>query len=164
MCLSNFAFAQISLSEINLNYSNPKEYVIGGIDLEGIKFLDKKTLIQLSTLEVGSKIMVPGDKLTKATKILWQQGLFSNVQIKVKSIQSNVIFLTLLLEERPRLSKFRFNGLKRSEIDAIRDKIKLSRGKIITENIINNTKNIIANHFKEKGYLNINISFVYINE
>ena len=158
MCLSSFAFAQVSLSEININYSNPKEYVIGGIDLEGIKFLDKKTLIQLSTLEVGSKIMVPGDKLTKATKILWQQGLFSNVQIKVKSIQSNVIFLTLLLEERPRLSKFRFNGLKRSEIDAIRDKIKLSRGKIITENIINNTKNIIANHFKEKGYLNINTS------
>ena len=158
MFLSSFAFAQVSLSEININYSNPKEYVIGGIDLEGIKFLDKKTLIQLSTLEVGSKIMVPGDKLTKATKILWQQGLFSNVQIKVKSVQSNVIFLTLLLEERPRLSKFRFNGLKRSEIDAIRDKIKLSRGKIITENIINNTKNIIANHFKEKGYLNINTS------
>ncbi len=158
VCLSSFAFAQVSLSEININYSNPKEYVIGGIDLEGIKFLDKKTLIQLSTLEVGSKIMVPGDKLTKATKILWQQGLFSNVQIKVKSIQSNVIFLTLLLEERPRLSKFKFNGLKRSEIDAIRDKIKLSRGKIITENIINNTKNIIANHFKEKGYLNINTS------
>ena len=158
VCLSSFAFAQVSLSEININYSNPKEYVIGGIDLQGIKFLDKKTLIQLSTLEVGSKIMVPGDKLTKATKILWQQGLFSNVQIKVKSVQSNVIFLTLLLEERPRLSKFRFNGLKRSEIDAIRDKIKLSRGKIITENIINNTKNIIANHFKEKGYLNINTS------
>lgn len=158
VCLSSFAFAQVSLSEININYSNPKEYVIGGIDLQGIKFLDKNTLIQLSTLEVGSKIMVPGDKLTKATKILWQQGLFSNVQIKVKSVQSNVIFLTLLLEERPRLSKFRFNGLKRSEIDAIRDKIKLSRGKIITENIINNTKNIIANHFKEKGYLNINTS------
>ena len=158
VCLSNFAFAQISLSEINLNYSNPKEYIIGGIDLEGIKFLDKKTLIQLSTLEVGSKIMVPGDKLTKATKILWQQGLFSNVQIKVKSIQGNVIFLTLLLEERPRLSKFKLNGLKRSEIDDIRDKIKLTRGKIITENIINNTKNIIANHFKEKGYLNINTS------
>ena len=31
VCLSNFAFAQISLSEINLNYSNPKEYIIGGI-------------------------------------------------------------------------------------------------------------------------------------
>ena len=158
VCLSHFSIAQISLSEINIDYANPKEYFIGGIDVEGTKFLDNKTLIQLSKLEVGSKIMVPGDELTKASKILWQQGLFSNVQIKVKSIQSNTIFLTLFLEERPRLSKFKFNGLKRSEIDAIRDKIKLARGKIITENVIINTKNIIANHFKEKGFLNISTS------
>ena len=158
VCLSHFSIAQISLSEINIDYANPKEYFIGGIDVEGTKFLDNKTLIQLSKLEVGSKIVVPGDELTKASKILWQQGLFSNVQIKVKSIQSNTIFLTLFLEERPRLSKFKFNGLKRSEIDAIRDKIKLARGKIITENVIINTKNIIANHFKEKGFLNISTS------
>ena len=158
VCLSHFSIAQISLSEINIDYANPKEYFIGGIDVEGTKFLDNKTLIQLSKLEVGSKIMVPGDELTKASKILWQQGLFSNVQIKVKSIQSNTIFLTLFLEERPRLSKFKFNGLKRTEIDAIRDKIKLARGKIITENVIINTKNIIANHFKEKGFLNISTS------
>ena len=76
MCLSSFAFAQVSLSEININYSNPKEYVIGGIDLEGIKFLDKKTLIQLSTLEVGSKIMVPGDKLTKQLKYYGNKAYF----------------------------------------------------------------------------------------
>ena len=158
VCLSHFSIAQISLSEINIDYANPKEYFIGGIDVEGTKFLDNKTLIQLSKLEVGSKIMVPGDELTKASKILWQQGLFSNVQIKVKSIQSNTIFLTLFLEERPRLSKFKFKGLKRTEIDAIRDKIKLARGKIITENVIINTKNIIANHFKEKGFLNISTS------
>ena len=158
VCISHFSIAQISLSEISIDYANPKEYLIGGIDIEGTKFLDNKTLIQLSKLEVGSKIMVPGDELTKASKILWQQGLFSNIQIKVKSIQGNTIFLTLFLEERPRLSKFKFNGLKRSEIDAIRDKIKLARGKIITENVIINTKNIIANHFKEKGFLNISTS------
>lgn len=148
--------AQVSLSSTNFDYSNPKEYSIGGIDVEGTKFLDHKTLIQLSTLEVGSRIMVPGDKLTKASRILWEQGLFSDVQIRVKSIQGNSIFFTLYLEERPRLSKFKFEGIKRSEIDAIRDKIKLARGKIITENVIINTKNIIASHFKEKGFLNVN--------
>ena len=148
--------AQVSLYSTNFDYSNPKEYSIGGIDVEGTKFLDHKTLIQLSTLEVGSRIMVPGDKLTKASRILWEQGLFSDVQIRVKSIQGNSIFFTLYLEERPRLSKFKFEGIKRSEIDAIRDKIKLARGKIITENVIINTKNIIASHFKEKGFLNVN--------
>jgi len=154
--ISHFTMAQVSLSSTNFDYSNPKEYSIGGIDVEGTKFLDHKTLIQLSTLEVGSRIMVPGDKLTKASRILWEQGLFSDVQIRVKSIQGNSIFFTLYLEERPRLSKFKFEGIKRSEIDAIRDKIKLARGKIITENVIINTKNIIASHFKEKGFLNVN--------
>ena len=154
--ISHFTMAQVSLSSTNFDYSNPKEFSIGGIDVEGTKFLDHKTLIQLSTLEVGSRIMVPGDKLTKASRILWQQGLFSDVQIRVKSIQGNSIFFTLYLEERPRLSKFKFEGIKRSEIDAIRDKIKLARGKIITENVIINTKNIIASHFKEKGFLNVN--------
>ena len=151
------SIAQISLSSKNttIDYANPREYIIGGITIEGTKFLDHKTLIQLSTLEVGSSIMVPGDKLTRASRILWDQGLFSDIQIRVKSIQGNSIFLSLYLEERPRLSKFKFIGIKKSEIDAIRDKIKLARGKIITENVIINTKNIIADHFKEKGFLNI---------
>ena len=148
-------YAQINLANYKLDYSKPKEFVIGGINVEGTKFLDHKTLIQLSSLEVGSKIMVPGDKLTKACRLLWEQGLFSDVQIKVNSVQGNTILFTLFLEERPRLSKFKFEGIKRSEVDAIRDKIKLARGKIITENVIINTKNIISDHFKEKGFLNI---------
>ena len=147
-------YAQINLANYKLDYSKPKEFVIGGINVEGTKFLDHKTLIQLSSLEVGSKIMVPGDKLTKACRLLWEQGLFSDVQIKVNSVQGNTILFTLFLEERPRLSKFKFEGIKRSEVDAIRDKIKLARGKIITENVIINTKNIISDHFKEKGFLN----------
>ena len=154
---SHFILAQVNLNNIEIDYENPREFIIGGIEIVGTKFLDHKTLIQLSTLEIGSRILVPGDKLTKASRLLWQQGLFSDVQIKVKSTQGNSIFLTLLLEERPRLSKFKFEGLKRSEIDAIRDKIKLARGKIITENVIINTKNTILDHFKEKGFSNVSI-------
>ncbi|MGC6470576.1 MAG: outer membrane protein assembly factor BamA [Flavobacteriales bacterium] len=154
-------FWQVSLAQINLNvnntidYSSPKEFVLGGISIEGTKFLDHKTLIQISNLKVGSKITIPGDQLTKATRILWEQGLFSDIQISVNNIQGNAIFLTLFLEERPRLSKFKFDGIKKSEIDAIREKIKLARGKIITQNVIINTKNIIADYFKEKGFLNV---------
>jgi len=113
ICLfvSNFILGQVSLTNTNFDYANPKELVIGGINVEGTKFLDHKTLIQLSTLEVGSKIMVPGDQLTKASRVLWEQGLFSDIQIRVKSIQGNSIFFTLYLEERPRLSKFKFEEL-----------------------------------------------------
>ncbi len=155
--LSHLSMAQINISNDskNFDYSNPKEYILGGITIEGTKFLDHKTLIQISNLEIGSKIEVPGDDLTKASRILWEQGLFSDIQIKVNSTQGNTIFLTLLLEERPRLSKFKFKGIKKSDIDAIREKIKLARGKIITKNVIINTKNIISDYYKEKGFLNV---------
>ena len=75
----------------------------------------------------------------------------------MKKILGNSIFLNFYLEERPRLSKFKFEGVKKSDIDAIRDKIKLVRGKIITENIVSNTKNIIRDHYIEKGFLNVRI-------
>ena len=51
ICLfvSNFILGQVSLTNTNFDYANPKELVIGGINVEGTKFLDHKTLIQLST-------------------------------------------------------------------------------------------------------------------
>ena len=61
------------------------------------------------------------------------------------------------MEELPKLSKFGFKGASKSEADKIRDKIELMRGKIVTENIINNTKHIILEYFKDKGYLNTTV-------
>ena len=61
------------------------------------------------------------------------------------------------MEELPKLSKFGFKGASKSEVDKIRNKIELTRGKIVTENIINNTKHIILEYFKDKGYLNTTI-------
>ena len=46
----------------------------------------------------------------------------------------------------------------KADIDNLRDQIKLVRGKIITENLINNTTNIIRSYFVEKGFLNVEIS------
>ena len=155
--ITHLSIAQINISNDSesFDYSSPKKYVLGGITIEGTKFLDHKTLIQISNLEIGSTIEIPGDALTKASRILWEQGLFSDIQIKVSSTQGNTIFLNLYLEERPRLSKFKFEGIKKSEIDAIREKIKLARGKIITKNVIINTKNIVYDYYKEKGFLNV---------
>lgn len=153
----HFSVAQTNLiSQTNIvDYASPKTYTLGGITIEGTKFLDHQTLINISGLTIGQSINIPGDELTSATKTLWEQGLFSDIQIKVVSTQGSTVFLNMFLEERPRLSKFKFQGIKKSEIDAIREKIKLARGKIITENIIINTKNIIKDHFTEKGFLNI---------
>ena len=159
-CLSINSLAQASLSKDleTISYSSPKQYILGGVTISGTKHLDHSTLIQISGLEVGKLITVPGDDFTQAIEKMWEQGLFSDVQIEATNIQGNSIFLNLYLEERPRLSKFKFSGIKKADIDNLRDQIKLVRGKIITENLLNNTTNIIRSYFVEKGFLNVEIS------
>ena len=51
-----------------LKYNNPTEYIIGGITISGTKYLDHQTLINISGLEVGEKVVVPGEGLSIAIK------------------------------------------------------------------------------------------------
>ena len=149
----NQAQVTLNTSLETISYANPRQYVLGGITISGTKHLDHNTLIQISGLNIGKTIVVPGDDITRAVEKLWEQGLFSDVQITATKIQGNSIFINFFLEERPRLSKFKFLGIKKSDIDALREKIKLVRGKIITESLVSNTKNIISDYYVEKGFL-----------
>ncbi|MCK9219048.1 MAG: BamA/TamA family outer membrane protein [Bacteroidales bacterium] len=154
--------AQISLGEINVtDYNNPKDYYVGGITVSGVKYLDGNVLIMLSGLTVGDKIKIPnGDKISQAIRKLWEQGLFEDIRISVTKVIDNQVFLDLYLQERPRLSKFQFNGIKKSDADDIRQKIRLVKGDYITDNLIIKTKNIIRKFYNDKGYLNAEVNVV----
>jgi outer membrane protein insertion porin family len=152
VCHSN---AQISIGSLNnISYDNPKEYEIGGITVSGVKYLDNNVLIMLSGLSVGDRIMVPGDKISSAIRKLWKQGLFNNVSIYATKIQGNLIFLNIDLKERPRLSKYKIEGVKKSDAENIRDNLHLMAGDVVTENLILRIENTIKNYFTDKGFLN----------
>ncbi|MDR0364988.1 MAG: BamA/TamA family outer membrane protein [Bacteroidales bacterium] len=142
---------------ISLDYNKPKTYEIGGVTVSGVKYLDKNVLIMISGLTVGDQISIPGDAITKSVNKLWDQGLFDDVKIYATNVQGNKIFLEIYLQERPRLSKFRINGLKKSDVDNLRDEIKLTRGDVVTENLLMRTKNIITRYFTKKGFLAVEV-------
>jgi len=130
------SFAQESESVPVMDYSFPKEYEIGGITVSGVQFLDKNILVQLSGLQVGETILVPGEMLTAAIEKLWSQGLFSDVKITKTSIEGNKIFLDIYLGERPRLSRFSFSGVNRNETQDLQEKIQIFTGSQVTENLL----------------------------
>lgn len=142
------------------DYTSPKEYYIGGITVSGVKYLDGNVLIMLSGLTVGDRIKIPGDKISQSVRKLWEQGLFEDIQITVSKVIDNQAFLDINLRERPRLSKFQFNGVKKSDADDIRQKIRLVKGDYVTDNLLLKTKNIILNFYKGKGYLNADVDIV----
>ncbi len=159
----NYSYSQITIGgeeEIILDYNRPKEYEIGGITVVGVRFLDNFALVKLTGLEVGDKIQVPGDKISGAIKKLWVQGLFDDIAINIRKVDGNLIFLEVVLKERARLSRFSFSGIKKTEADEIREKIKLVSGKVLNDNLLNNTENLIKKYYAEKGYLNAKVDLI----
>ncbi len=157
--LSFTASAQIRLGD-DLNqfdYSAPKEYIIGGISVTGVEYLDHNVIVMLSGLQVAERVEIPGDKIRKAIDKLWNQGLFEDISITSTKISDDLIFLNINLKERPRLAKFSFKGIRKSEADDLREKIKLVRNDVVTENVLIRTSNIIRNHFTGKGFLNTKV-------
>jgi len=159
LCIPLIANAQINIGDdlSKINYERPIDYLIGDIEVEGIKYLDKNVIIMLSQLEVGERVKIPGETITKAIHKLWDQGLFDNISITATKFEAGKVYLKIYLQERPRLSKFSFDGIRKSEADDIREKINLSRGEVVTDHLLIRTTNIIKDFYADKGFLNAEV-------
>jgi outer membrane protein insertion porin family len=142
------------------NFMTSDDYVVGGVSVSGIRFLDTNALISISGLRIGQEITVPGDVLKTAVQKLWQQGLFSDVRISISRVVADSVFLDIFLQERPRISSVQYNGLKKSEKDDLVKKLNLPVGSQVTEYLLNSADKIIKDHFIEKGYLNTKVDFI----
>jgi outer membrane protein insertion porin family len=162
--LVNAAFGQIKFgnkykpSVPVIDYSAPVEYEIGGITVSGSKYLDHNALISITGLKVGDKIQIPGETISAAIKKLWEQGILADVQINATKIEGLKIYLDISLKERARLQKFEFTGINKTEQDNLTEKIKLIRGKVITDALIKNTQLTVKKYFIDKGFLNVAVN------
>lgn len=143
-----------------MQWSTPKEYEIAAVEVIGVFNSDANALRSVSGLRVGEKITVPGPDVQTAILGLWKLRLFNDVQIIQDKIIGDHIFLKIYLEERPRLSKYAYDGAKKSDHDNLNDVVNpfLIKGQIVTEDMKLNSKNAIAKYFKEKGYVDTEVT------
>ncbi|HNW51316.1 MAG TPA: outer membrane protein assembly factor BamA [Prolixibacteraceae bacterium] len=147
-------------TSFSIYYSSPKQYTIGGIDIIGIKYLDTDMLKEYSGLKIGDEITVPGDQVTQIIKKYWKQGLFSDVKVNASKIVDDKIYLEIFLKERPRLSSVNYHGVKKSELDDLKEKVLLLEGGQVVDAQLVSAERIITNYFKEKGFLNTDVHIV----
>lgn len=141
-----------------VDYTKPLEYEIGGIKVEGTKFLDKDVLISISGLRVGQVIAIPSDVTAKAIKNLWDQKLFTDVSLHIDRKIGSTVFLTFKLIELPRISRYTIDGATKAAVEDLRKKISLRSGSIFTESDRLNTINKIKDYYIDKGYYAAKIS------
>ncbi|WP_353169535.1 outer membrane protein assembly factor BamA [Flavobacterium sp.] len=135
-----------------------KEYTLSGVEVTGKVSFNEQTVITFTGLEIGSKIRIPGDEISLAITKLWKLGLFNDVNFYVKKIEGEAIFLELELYELPKLNDIKIKGVKKGKREDIVKETELTKGKVVNDNLITNTKNYIENKYKKDGYYNTKVT------
>lgn len=167
VCIFSFInFSYVLGQEETIDYSKPTDYEIGGISVEGNKNTDGNAIIALSGLSTGKKIKVPGPDIPRALKALWKLKLFVDVQVYIEKKIGDVLFLTIMVKERPTLSRYSYIGTKKSYHDDLNDEINrfLLKGTIVTQSTKQNSVNAIKGFFAEKGYLDAVVKVEELND
>ena len=157
-------FAQDSL-QFFIDYTKPKEFVLSNVNIVGTKFVNKSNVLDITSLKINQKIKIPGSDISSAINKLWQQNLFSEIEIEYDEINEDSISLNIVLKEYPRLSKFKFIGnISKSNVSTLKDDLKLARGKILTQNLIKNSINKIKKFYTDKGFLKIDVKHKIVED
>jgi len=164
---SFFLIAQespISIGGFDINYAQAKEYELGPIRVIGAENFDHQAIKLIAGLKQGRKIFLPGNDISKAIQNLWDEGIFSNISISVTKEIAGVVYLTIAVEPRPKLSKFSFLGVNKREADKLREEINLFAGKTITDNLIFQTKSKIRGYFRDKAFYNVSVNISRVKD
>lgn len=149
-----------------IDYSTKNTYEIGGVNIVGSESRDRNAIKSISGLREGGKIQIPGPAIGAAIKSLLKLRLFDDVQIFIEKTEDKVVFLKMVLVERPILSRWSFLGVKSGTHDDLNDAIKsiLTKGGIVTDDQKELAKSKIVKYFVEKGKLDTEVAVKEIVE
>jgi outer membrane protein insertion porin family len=147
--------------ELPTNFTSPKKYIIADISVSGVKYHNTDQIIALSGMQRGDTISIPSEANANAMKKLWNNGMFSDVKLRAKRIEGNLIYLDIYLKERYRIVSYSFEGVKKGDRDDLASAIGLRRGMEYSEYIENKTIDLIKRFYIDKGYRNVSVAARY---
>lgn len=147
-----------------LDYTEKIDYEIGSVEVIGAPDRDPVAIKSIAGLKAGEKIQLPGLVIPKAVKALMRLRLFDDVQIIQKSVDGNVVHLSIILIERPTLARYSYKGVKKSKHDDLNDIVKniLNKGGIVTDAQKNLAKKKIIKYYVDKGKLDAKVKIIEV--
>ena len=152
-------FAVSAQNSAVVDYNAPKKYILKGLKVEGTNYLNSDRLVALTGLKEGSTIEIPGQELTGIMNRMWLQRKFSDVGFYIDSLspKGDSCLLVLKVTERPRVSRWLFTGVKKSEQNDLMERLKLKRGGELSDYVEKSSIDIIKNYYKEKGFYLVDV-------
>jgi len=151
---------QINVQLINIfNQKTITKYKIRNIKVVGNENFDENLLLSLSTLNTGDEVAIPGgDNFAKSIRKLMDQNYFSDVSIYLTDLVGKEIDVEINVTERPRLSRFNFLGVKKSDIDELSGKTGLTPNRVVTDNMKITAIEGIKKYYAEKGFQDVKLT------
>ena len=153
------ALAPLSLvaqeSGVEVDYSHPVTYKVGGINVEGNTFYSDQQILSLTGIRKGMEVTVPGEALSNVVERLWLQRYFEDVSLTIDSLNvaGDSAWFSIRIKERPRVSRWSFSGVTSGERKDIQERVNLRPGREFSEYVEKTTSDIIKRYFAEKGFL-----------
>ncbi len=135
-----------------------KRYTIGEITVRGSQSFNELTVIAFSGLKKGEEIFIPGERISNVIKKLWDENLFSDVNIYVTNIEGNTADIEINITELPTLNEATLTGIRKGKSKELLKELKLNSGTKITKNLLTTTKNYISNKYKKDGFYFADVS------
>lgn len=147
-----------------LDYAAPKKYTINDIRIHGVKYLNPEILTASSGLQKGQEILIPGNAISRAVERLWDQRYFSDVKIVTDILPDDMVDIEIYLQERPRVYRWTIEGVRKGEESTLLEDLKLKRGTTLSDYILNKNSLLIAKHFSDKGFRNVDVKTRITND
>ena len=136
--------------------ANPKRYTIDSVTVSGVQFMDPGIIKSIAGLTKGQVIQFPDDQeLAQSIKVLWNQGMFSDVKIFVTRVNNatNEVSLDIYVKERPRLVDYKFVGITNTQQTELKEKLGLVPNKMVTDAMKKDIVVKTTNYYADKGYM-----------
>ncbi len=151
--------AQQSEDGVIVDYNSPKKYIVGGVSVEGNSYFSPNQIIQITGLQKGIEVTVPGDDISSIVNRLWQQRFFEDVALSIDHLGEtpDTAYFKISIVERPRVSRWTFSGIKTGDQKELMERLNLRRGGEFSDYVARTSTDIIKRYYKEKGFLLVDV-------
>ncbi len=153
------AMAQGGRSSIEIDYLHPRDYVVGGVGVEGNQYFSENQILQLSGLRPGMKVTAPGEDITGIVERLVAQRYFEDIAVVIDSLSASrdTAWFKIVIKERPRVSRWTYSGVKSGEKKDLQERLNLRPGREFSDYVKSTSVDIIKRYYKEKGFLKVDV-------
>ncbi|MBW1767550.1 MAG: outer membrane protein assembly factor BamA [Deltaproteobacteria bacterium] len=127
---------------------------VDSIQVKGNKRIETEAILAVVASKKGEGL--DPDKLDKDLRAIFKMGFFKDVNIETADGPKGKI-VTFNVEEKPSITRISFTGNKEIKDDDLKEELGIKLYTILNRNEIKQSINRLKEHYRQKGYYNVEI-------